>query len=364
MKKIIFIVLFIILITSGCRSSTSNSTTSSNKKNISDSKDLINTVDDAFWGNYNNLSWICETDKYIYVGLEGNFRIDKKTGEAENICTNPTCFHKKNCASSGDMYYIQSSGEHVFGLLRTTNNYYADTTSFVELEADGTYNDVVDKTDENNNYSVFAILDDMVYLFDNSRKVTYLKVYDVINKKEIKSVPVDFGKDNDTYSCCFIIGDDMYCKNDFNDFKKVNITTGKVTDISQNILDPQPIDNYIYFQRSNKDDEGNSLYRMDINGRNIVKISDNCLSYNIYSNTIYYVTNSYPKTLCSMEPDGKNNKELYRGSDELGSVTILPKSNLIAFTDADDDSPDRSVFYCCDFNGKNLKKISMPDEKV
>lgn len=362
MKKniaIIFVIMIIISMFCVCYMTIQVPTDNEKKEYTSDGP--ATTVNDSFWGNYCNYSWACETDNYIYIGLNGNYRIDKETKKAEYICTDDLCHHTKKCLSSGVMCYVQSSGERVFGLLKTTVKDFADTPNFVELKPHGLCDNVDGRIFKKWDYAVYAIINDNVYVFEKNKKATYLKIMDINKRHELKRVKVDFGDDS-TYMCRFISEGYMYCTNDLNDLKKVNLDTGEVKPVLKDVCNLQPAGKSIYFSKSHNGGERSGLYRSDMNGNNITEIAADCESYNIYNGTIYCTTYAYPKNLCSMDLSGNNMKTILKGNRKLSNITILPKSRRILFTDDNSDEASGRQIYCCDFDGSGVEKLDVPDQ--
>ncbi len=284
--------------------------------------------------------------------------------------------HKKNCISSGYLNHIMSSGERVFGRLCTfmTNGY--PKYNFVELQPEGKYKPlssscIIDSSSDIA-YSSYceAIIDNMAYILiheriDDDNQNVSIKIVDINTDKVEKSVSLGRMNGSNIPTVVDIRENYIYCTNQYNDFLKIDIQSGKLTKTAKNIINPLPIGNDVYFLRPHKEDEGLDLYKMDINGKNQTKLIKNVdYGYNVYGGTIYYITASYPKTLCSADISGTNVKNLYKGSGDLNSIYILPKSKLLVFYDRDEtvnDGGDADTAYCCGFDGSNIERVAVPD---
>ena len=362
MKKVIaviFVNLFVISVFCGCDIDFLLPPEENDKAEYCSDR-AVTTVNDSFWGNYCNYSWACETDNYIYVGLDRNYRIDKETGKAEYICTDKSCHHTRNCLSSGVMSYMQSSGERVFGLLETTADNFADTPNFVELKPRGLCDNVYKPFLKKWDYAVYAVINDTIYVFEKNKDITYLKAIEINKQTELSSVEVHFdADDNDKYLCRFISGGKMYCTNTHNELKTIDMQTGEVTTVLKDISSPQPSGESIYFLKSQggKTD----LYKSDMSGGKITEIFAGCKEYNIYKNRIYFTNYTSPKKLCSMNLSGKEVKTVHKSRREIKNITILPKSERLLFSDDGDDQAIGRQIYRCGFDGKNVEKLAVPD---
>lgn len=361
---ILIICVLIVFSVSGCGNGTSKNDNKNGNKFTATKP--VNTVDEVYWGNRNNSGMVGETDRYIYVG-DRPYRIDKKSGEAEYLCTDPVCLHSNGCVSSGGFNFIMSSEERVFGELVTISTNGIDEKGYVELQSDGKYQSI-------SSDSIIAIIDDKAYvdsyerIDDNNGKSSF-KVIDINTNEVVKTADLGKMRTDEVPEPAFIQGEYIYCTNAYNDFVRVDINSGKLTKIAGNVISPLPVGGDIFFLYPHKDDEGLDICKMGIDGKNVTKVIKNSYySYNIYDNKIYYITASYPKTLCSADLSGENIKELHNGSDEMNSVLILPKAKLIVFSDThkgiDDGSTDNTCSYSCGLDGSNLQKLAKPEKKV
>ena len=374
MKRVlptILITLIVVLAFSGCADSNSAPVGSSSATEFSSDKP-VNTVDEAYWGNQNNGGFIAETDNYIYVGTN-NYRIDRKTGEAEYLCIDPTCMHKKKCISAGYSADMMSSGERVFAHFDTIPT--SGKSQFVEFQSEGVYKPLMKECysdmSDGNPYtsSCKAIIDDKAYIsiferIDNDNLNVRFDIIDINSDKVEKSIDLGSMNISEAPEIVYIDGNYIYCVNDYNDYIKVDIKSGKLTKTADNIMSPQPNGNFVYFMRSHKDDDGHDLYKMDTDGKNQTKLLEDVgTNFNVYDSTIYYITASYPKALCSADLSGKNIKKLYEGSDGINGICILPKSKLLVFNDAENGGNGDIVRYRCNLDGSDVKKLTTPEIK-
>lgn len=312
----------------------------------------VNAYDEALQGNFNNGGFFCETPSYIYARTNP-YRIDKATGEAEYLCTDPTCFHNTNCISSDAIMQLQSYGERVFGLLFIASD--PEVTYVAEVK--GKEYDVLYRSREQTHSP--RIIDDKLYVFTTVNDISQYKIIDINTKKELKSLVIDPNEKDRVESTqnTFMHENSIYHSNLLNDLKKINTETGEVTLVAQNVIKPQLVGETIYFLRANaENDENRSLYQMDLDGGNEKLVYDDCFEFNVYEDTVYYVPSSYPKSLNSMDLSGENSKVLVQ-NDEVSYIEVLPQSKKLVFFTQDKGD------CTCNFDGSDFKALPLPAAK-
>ena len=355
MKKFAAIMLALALLCgllSGCGNGAQGGSAGEPANGAQGASGPANACDEALQGNLNNGGFFCETPSYIYIRTNP-YRIDKATGEAEFLCTDPTCFHNEDCISSDAIMQLQSSGERVFGLLFLASA--PDMTYVVEVK--GSEYDVLYQSREYTHAP--KIIDDMLYVFTTVDNISQYKVIDIETKQEIKSLVIDPNEKEGVEAeyNSFVHENSIYHSNMLNDLKKIDMETGEVTLVAQNVIEPQPVGDEIYFLRAREgNEEVRSLYKMDMDGGNEELVCDDCFEFNIYEDVVYYVPSSYPKTLNAMDLSGKNAKVLVENSDVM-YIHVLPQSKKLVFTTQNKGD------CSCNFDGSDFQGLSLPEEK-
>jgi len=314
---------------------------------------FVTAYDEFIQGNLNNGGFVVETPSHIYLCYPRPYRINKETGNAELLCTVPTCIHNGSCISSDRIMQLQADGERIFGRLNIESN--REINFIVEVK-ESDYEILYQATEH---IHVPKIINGKLYVFSQKNGVSEYAIVDVTTKEIVERFLIDLHEEEKIQTALnmFFTNNTIYHSNLLNELIQIDIETGNVSLIASNIIKPQQSAGSIFFMRAVDDNDMNrGLFRMNMDGSGIALVNNNVSSFNIFNDTIYYTPTSFPRTLHAMSLLGENPREIL--DMEVEYIHILPLSNKLVFLSPNEDE---IAFYSCNFDGNDLQLLPLPN---
>ena len=293
-------------------------------------------------GNINNFGYATEDSKYLYYmspNQDGQYigisKVSKKdlTGKQTRLIE-----------GTWEIASINSYGDYIYFVTLSQNDVDEndETADKVDnkihrVNKNGNQKDEILNDNEFNNYAYkMVVVDGKIYYIGEDECIWYMDL-DGNHKTRLNENASGFEAITDKYI--------LYNMPDFKDGEETSVSmimdrNGKnAREINgERIYTPVLYKDYIYYLT-----EDRYLHRMDLNGKNDEMLSDSKIyNLNVSENGIYYFKEKFNSsgeitsvTICRMDLDGKNNKQIYTLEESSNSLCLL--KDWVFFLDSNSD---------------------------